>query len=98
MNQIAPKQISQQLESTVNHFFDTIDNQIKEVEQSVLRKIQASTNLAELEDLLAKEKGHFGIDLEKLYESNRQEIDGFVQKGCYSSVVSKKESYEQMIK
>ena len=32
MNQIAPQQISQQLESTVNLFFETVDNQIKEVE------------------------------------------------------------------
>jgi len=39
MNQIAPQQISAQLESTVSHFFETVDNQIKEVEQSVLNKI-----------------------------------------------------------
>jgi predicted CopG family antitoxin len=98
MNQIAPQQISQQLEHTVSHFFETVDNQIKEVEQSVLAKIQASTNLSELENLLMKEKNSFGIDFEKLYDNNRQEIEGFVQKGCYSSVVNKKDAYETLIK
>jgi len=33
-----------------------------------------------------------------MYEQNRQEIEGFVQKGCYSSVVSKKDAYESLIK
>ena len=68
MNKIAPKVISQSLESTVNKFFESVDSQITKVEQSVLNKIQSSTNLRELEQLLCQEKGGFGLDLEKLYE------------------------------
>lgn len=63
----------------------------------MLNKIQSSTNLAELEQLLNQEKGGFGLELEKIYEQNRAEIDGFVQKGCYSSVVGKKDHYEDLI-
>ena len=50
-----------------------------------------------MEELLCREKDGFGLELEKLYEQNRLEIDGFVQKGCYSSVVSKKSHYEDLI-
>ena len=78
-------------------FFDSVDTQITEVEQGVLAKIQGSANLRELEELLLREKDGFGLELEKLYEQNRLEIDGFVQKGCYSSVVSKKAHYEELI-
>ena len=52
MNKIAPKVISQTLETTVNRFFESVDHQIKFVETSVLEKIQSSTNLKELEELL----------------------------------------------
>lgn len=97
MNKIAPKVISQTLETTVNKFFESIDSQINEVEQGVLNKIQGSTNLRELEQLLCREKEGFGLELEKLYEQSRQEIENYVQKGCYSSVVSKKDTYEDMI-
>ena len=97
MNKIAPKVISQTLESTVNRFFDSVETQITEVEQNVLTKIQNSTNLIELEQLLCRERQGFGLDLEKLFEANRIEIDNFVQKGCYSSVVSKKDHYEDLI-
>ena len=68
MNKIAPKVISQTLESTVTKFFDSVDTQITEVEQGVLAKIQGSANLRELEELLCREKGGFGLDQEKLYE------------------------------
>lgn len=97
MNKIAPKVISQTLESTVTKFFDSVDSQITEVEQGVLQKIQGSTNLKELEDLLCREKGGFGLENENIYEKNRLEIDGHVQKGCYSTVVSKKAHYEELI-
>ena len=62
-----------------------------------MTKIQNSTNLIELEQLLCRERQGFGLDLEKLFEANRIEIDNFVQKGCYSSVVSKKNHYEGLI-
>ena len=39
MNKIAPKVISQTLETTVNRFFESVDHQIKYVENSVLEKI-----------------------------------------------------------
>lgn len=97
MNKIAPKVISSTLETTVNKFFENVDAQISEVEQGVLQKIQASTNLHELEQLLCREKEGFGLELEKLYEDNRLEIENFVQKGFYSSVVSKKDHYENLI-
>ena len=54
--------------------------------------------MAELEELLSKEKSNFGFDAEKMYENSRQEIEGFVQKGCYSSVVTKKDAYEALIR
>jgi hypothetical protein len=97
MSAIAPQVISTTLESTVNKFFTSIDSQIATVEQSVLSKIHQSTNLRQLEELLNTSKEGFGLDLEKLYDENRQEIDGFVNKGCYSTVVSKKDKYEELI-
>ena len=97
MNRIAPQVISQTLETTVTKFFDSVDKQITEVEQGVLNKIQQSANLKELESLLCRERDGLGLELEKLYEQNRLEIDNFVQRGCYSSVVSKKEHYEDLI-
>lgn len=78
MNKIAPKVISQTLESQVNKFFFSIDAQITEVESAVLTKIQSSTNLRELETLLCREKEGFGLELEKLYEQSRIEIENFV--------------------
>lgn len=63
----------------------------------MLKKIQASTNLNELETLLTKEKGTFGLELEKLYEDGRLEIEGQVKQGQFSSVVQKKDKYENMI-
>lgn len=98
MNKIAPKVISQTLETTVNRFFESVDHQIKYVETSVLEKIQSSTNLKELEELLNQEKGTFGLDLEKIYEQNRIEIENCVQKGSYSAVVQKKDHYENLIR
>jgi hypothetical protein len=50
-----------------------------------------------LEELLCREKDGFGLELEKLYEQSRLEIENYVQKGCYSSVVSKKDQYEALI-
>jgi len=47
--------------------------------------------------LLTKEKGTFGLDLEKLYEDGRLEMDDLCKKGQYSAVVSKKDKYEDMI-
>ena len=98
MNKIAPQVISKTLEATVNNFFECVDKQINDVEQAVLEKIHGSTNLKELEELLCKERGTFGLDLEKSYEKSRSEIDGLVQKGCFSQVVGQKEHYEEMIK
>lgn len=78
MSKIAPQAIQQTLEAPVAKFFQNVDNQIKDVERAVLDKINASQNLKELEDLLQNEKTGFGLDLEKLYETNRMEIDGNV--------------------
>ena len=97
MNKIAPQVISKTLESTVTKFFDSVDSQIGKVEAAVLEKIQASTNLKELENLLNREKDGFGLDMERLYEQTRVEIDGHVQAGRFSSVVAKKENYEALI-
>lgn len=98
MNKISPQVISKTLENTVSNFFECVDRQINEVEQTVLEKIHGSTNLKELEELLCREKGSFGLDLEKSYEKSRSEIDGLVQKGCFSQIVGQKEQYEEMIR
>ena len=63
----------------------------------MLERIQGSQNLRELEELLCRERNGFGLDSENVYEKSRLEIDGLVQKGCYSSVVSKKGEYEELI-
>ena len=68
------------------------------MEESVLEKISNSQNLKELEQLIESEKSTFGFDFEKEYEENRQEIENFVNKGSYSSVVKKKEHYEELIR
>ena len=81
MSKIAPKVISQTLESTVNKFFESVDAQINAVEQGVMKKIKESTNLMELEQLLCRERDSFGSELEKVYDQNRVEIDKFVAKG-----------------
>lgn len=90
MNQIAPRVISASLEQTVNRFFESIETQIGDVEQSVLKKIQGSTNLRELEQLMNREKNNFGLGDEKIYETSRQEIENYVSKGCYGTVVGRK--------
>jgi len=97
MNKISPKVISVTLEATVSRFFESVEKQIGDVEAQVLERIQGSTNLRELEELLCRQKEGFGLDMESLYEKSRVEIDGYVQKGCYSSVVSKKSEYEDLI-
>jgi len=75
-----------------------VEEQIKTVESGVLERIQGSTNLQELDDLLCREKGSFGIELENMYEQNKREMEGSVQKGQFSAVVSKKEHYDSLIK
>lgn len=97
MGKIAPQTISTTLENTVSQFFTDVDNQIKAVEQNVLKRIQQSTNLQELEELLTKEKQAFGLDLEKVYEGNRTEIEDRIKSGHFSEVVRKKETYENLI-
>jgi len=47
--------------------------------------------------LLSTEKGTFGLELEKLYEDGRLEIEGHTKQGQFSSVVQKKDKYEDMI-
>ena len=64
MNKIAPKVISSTLETTVSKFFESVETQIKCVEQNVLEKISQSQNLKELESLLEQEKSAFGFDFE----------------------------------
>lgn len=98
MQTIAPQQISQQLEGTVDNFFKQIEASIKSVETQVTERIHASKNLAELEEILTKSESTFGYSDEKIYDKARVEIDDFVKQGQYSSVVGKKEVYEGLIK
>jgi len=98
MQTIAPQQISQQLEGTVDNFFKQIEASIKSVEAQVTERIHASKNLAELEEILSKSENTFGYSDEKVYDKARVEIDEFVKQGQYSSVVGKKEVYEGLIK
>ena len=48
----------------MSKFFESVETQISDVEQNVLAKIQSSTNLRELEDLLSRERTGFGLDHE----------------------------------
>lgn len=79
MQTIAPQQISQQLEGTVDNFFKQIEASIKVVEAQVTERIHASKNLAELEEILSKSENSFGYSDEKLYDKARVEIEDYVK-------------------
>jgi hypothetical protein len=79
MQTIAPQQISQQLEGTVDNFFKQIEASIKAVESQVTERIHASKNLAELEEILSKSENSFGYSDEKLYDKARVEIEDYVK-------------------
>ena len=98
MQNIAPNQISQQLESTVDQFFGTIEQSLREVECKVIERINSSKNLAELESILANAESGFGFQDEKIYEGARTEIENLVKKNQFSAVVLKKDQYEGFIK
>ena len=91
MQNIAPNQISQQLESTVDQFFGTIEQSLREVECKVIERINSSKNLAELESILANAESGFGFQDEKIYEGARTEIENLVKKNQFSAVVLKKD-------
>ena len=52
MQQVAPTKISGQLETTVNNFFVSIDKQIKSIEAEYIDKLNSSSNLNALTELL----------------------------------------------
>ncbi len=59
-----------------------------------MSKLDGSKNLKELESILCNQRGNFGFDLEKKFETGKQDLEASVQKGLYSSVVQNKENYE----
>lgn len=59
-----------------------------------MTKLDESKNLKELESILYTQRGNFGIDLEKRFETGKQDLEASVQKGLYSSVVQNKDTYE----
>ena len=97
MTKISPDVISKTLEGTVSSFFEQIEAQISAAEQEVMTKIESSTNLRELEILLSKQRDSFGMDMEKEYEQGRMEIDANIDRGCFGTVVQKKQYYDNLI-
>ena len=98
MEAVRPEKISTNLETTVNQFFAQVLKQIDQVQNNVMSRLDDSKNLKELEQILGSHRQGFGIDLEKRFESGKQDLESSVQKGLYSTVVQQKDNYEQLIK
>jgi len=52
MQEISPNTISKSLEGTVKNFFSTLEMKIRTVESNVLKKVETSSNLSNLKDIL----------------------------------------------
>lgn len=87
MEAVRPEKISTTLNQTVESFFQNILTQIDQVQTRVLARLDESKNIKELESLLNTQRGSFGLDLEKKFETGKQELELCVQKGLYSTVV-----------
>ena len=75
MDTVKPEKITSNLEATVNQFFAHVLKQIDQVQNNVMQRLDESTNLKELETILGQQRGGFGFDLEKKFETGKQDLE-----------------------
>ena len=80
----------------VSGYFKLLDQKIEASRQEVLKKVNDSHSFKDIELMLIEQKSNMGFDKEEKFEKAKQELDKCVQKGCYASVVGKKEEYNTL--